>query len=79
MRTFDAWTKKQIAQIWAQITALGNNSGGGGGGGVTSTVQATEPEGNLTGNKGDLCSIVSGGVMVAQRVKTTDGGNTGWV
>ena len=79
MRTFDAWTKKQIAQIWAQLTAIGNNSGGGGGSGVTSTVQATEPEGNLTGNIGDICSVVSGGVMIAQRVKTTDGGNTGWV
>ena len=79
MRTFDAWTKKQIAQIWAQLTMLGNNSGGGGGSGVTSTVQATEPEGNLTGNIGDICSVVSGGVMVAQRVKTTAGGNTGWV
>jgi len=79
MRTFDAWTKKQIAQIWAQLTAIGNNSGGGGGSGVTSTVQATEPEGNLTGNIGDICSVVSGGVMVAQRVKTTAGGNTGWV
>jgi len=79
MRTFDAWTKKQIAQIWAQLTAIGNNSGGGGGSGVTSTVQATEPEGNLTGNIGDICSVVIGGVMVAQRVKTTAGGNTGWV
>jgi len=79
MRTFDAWTKKQIAQIWAQLTMLGNNSGGGGGSGVTSTVQATEPEGNLTGNIGDICSVVSGGVMVVQRVKTTAGGNTGWV
>ena len=78
MRTFDAWTKKQIAQIWAQLTMLGNNSGGGGGSGVTSTVQATEPEGNLTGNIGDICSVVSGGVMVVQRVKTTAAGNTGW-
>ena len=81
MRTFDAWTKKQIAQIWAAITSINNGGGGGGGGGsgVTSTVQATEPEGNLTGNIGDICSVVSGGVMVAQRVKTTAGGNTGWV
>ena len=79
MRTFERWTKKQIAQLWAQLTAIGNNSGGGGGSGVTSTVQATEPEGNLTGNIGDICSVVSGGVMVVQRVKTTAGGNTGWV
>jgi len=80
MRTFDAWTKKQIALIWAQITALGNSgSGGSGGGGVTSTVQATEPEGNLVGQIGDICHVVSGGVVVAQRVKTTAGGNTGWV
>ncbi len=79
MRTFDAWTKKQIAQIWAQITAIGNGGGGGGGSSVKSTVQATEPEGNLTGNIGDICHVVSGGVVVAQRVKTTNGGNTGWV
>lgn len=79
MRTFDAWTKKQIAQIWAQITALGNGGGTSPGSGVKSTVQATEPEGNLTGNIGDLCHVVSGGVVVAQRVKTTNGGNTGWV
>ena len=79
MRTFDAWTKKQIAQIWAAITSINNGGGGGSGSGVTSTVQATEPEGNLTGKTGDICSVVSGGVMVAQRVKTTAGGNTGWV
>ena len=82
MRTFERWTKKQIAQIWAAITSINNGGGGGGGGGgsgVTSTVQATEPEGNLTGKTGDICSVVSGGVMVAQRVKTTASGNTGWV
>ena len=58
MRTFDAWTKKQIAQIWASITSLNNGGGGGGGSGVTSTVQATEPEGNLTGKTGDICHVV---------------------
>ena len=79
MRTFDAWTKKQIAQLWAQITTLGNSGGGGGGSGVTSTVQATEPEGNLTGKTVDICHVVSGGVVVVQRVKTTASGNTGWV
>ena len=80
MRTFDAWTKKQIAQIWASITSINTSGGGGGSGsGVTSTVQATEPEGNLTGKTGDICHVVSGGVVVAQRVKTTASGNTGWV
>ena len=79
MRTFDAGTKKQIAQIWASITSLNNGGGGGGGSGVTSTVQATEPEGNLTGKTGDICHVVSGGVVVVQRVKTTASGNTGWV
>ena len=80
MRTFERWTKKQIAQIWAAITSINNGGGGGGGGsGVTSTVQATEPEGNLTGKTGDICHVVSGGVVVAQRVKTTASGNTGWV
>ena len=77
MRTFERWTKKQIAQLWAAITSINNGSSGGSG--VTSTVQATEPEGNLTGKTGDICSVVSGGVMIAQRVKTTDGGNNGWV
>lgn len=79
MRTFDAWTKKQIAQLWAAVSSINTSGGGGSGSGVTSTVQATEPEGNLTGNIGDICSVVSGGVMIAQRVKTTAGGNTGWV
>ena len=75
-----AWLTKEVARLWSAVNSRGTGSGGGGSGsGVTSTVQATEPEGNLTGKTGDICSVVSGGVMVAQRVKTTASGNTGWV
>ena len=74
-----AWLTKEVARLWGAVNSKGSGSGSGSGSTYKVTVQATEPEGNLTGNIGDTCWVVSGGVVVVQRVKTTASGNTGWV
>lgn len=73
-----AWLVKEVNRLWGAVNSKGTGSGSAGST-YKVTVQATEPEGNLTGSIGDTCWVVSGGVVVVTRVKTTASGNTGWV
>ena len=37
------------------------------------------PEGSVTGNTNDMYHQISGGILQRSYIKTTNGGNTGWV
>ncbi len=73
-----AWLVKEVSRLWAAVNSKGTGSGSGGSGATISQGTAL-PEGSVTGNKNDIYVQVVGGVQQRLFVKTTSGGNTGWV
>ena len=73
---------REVALLWDAINSKGSGSGsgsGGGGSGATISQGTAAPEGSVTGNKNDMYHQISGGILQRSYVKTTNGGNTGWV
>ena len=74
-----AWLTKEVARLWGAVNSKGSGSGSGGSSGATISQGTAAPEGSVTGNKNDMYHQISGGVLQRSYVKTTNGGNTGWV
>ena len=69
---------REVALLWGAVNSKGSGSGSGGSGATISQGSAA-PEGSVTGNKNDMYHQISGGILQRSYVKTTNGGNTGWV
>ena len=74
-----AWLTKEVTRLWGAVNSKGSGSGSGGGSGATISQGTAAPEGSVTGNKNDMYHQISGGILQRSYVKTTNGGNTGWV
>ena len=73
-----AWLTKEVVRLWGAVNSRGSGSGGSSSG-ATVSQGASAPEGSVTGTTNDIYWHISGGIVQRVYVKTTAGGNTGWV